>query len=108
MIKSRRLLPFVAAFMFLQPGARGQDRTVTPGPTLVVEGVPAIPAALADDVRRYTESRSASFVDWHPTRREILVSTRFANAAQIHPVAMPGGDRKQLTFFDEPITQASF
>ena len=98
----------MAVILCLQPGARGQDRTVTPGPTLVVEGVPAIPAALADDVRRYTESRSASFVDWHPTRREILVSTRFANAAQIHHVAMPGGDRKQLTFFDEPITQASF
>jgi dipeptidyl aminopeptidase/acylaminoacyl peptidase len=102
------LLALPAIIVCLQPGARGQERTVAPGPTLVVEGVPAIPLSIADDVRRYTESRSASFVDWHPTRREMLVSTRFANAPQIHHVAMPGGDRKQLTFFDEPITQASF
>ena len=108
MLTPRRLVAFLAVILCVQPGARGQDRTVTPGPTLVVEGVPAIPSSLADDVHRYTESRAASFVDWHPTRREMLVSTRFANAPQIHHVAMPGGDRKQLTFFDEPITQASF
>jgi dipeptidyl aminopeptidase/acylaminoacyl peptidase len=108
MVTTRPLLALLALVLILQPGARGQGGTVAPGPTLTVEGVPAIPSSLVDDVRRYTESRSASFVDWHPTRREILVSTRFANAAQIHHVAMPGGDRKQLTFFDEPITQASF
>lgn len=34
-----------------------------------MQGLPPIPASLADEVRRYTESRSASWADWHPTER---------------------------------------
>jgi dipeptidyl aminopeptidase/acylaminoacyl peptidase len=75
---------------------------------LVIDGVPAIPASLADDVRRYTESRPAGFADWHPTRREMLISTRFGNTPQIHHVKMPGGARTQVTFFDEPIAAATY
>jgi dipeptidyl aminopeptidase/acylaminoacyl peptidase len=59
-------------------------------------------------VSRYTESRAAGLADWHPTRREMLISTRFANTAQVHHVAMPGGARRQLTFFDEPVGSASY
>jgi dipeptidyl aminopeptidase/acylaminoacyl peptidase len=75
---------------------------------LVAEGIPAIPARVVDEVRRYTEFRSASFADWHPSRREMLVATRFGNVQQIHRVRAPGGARTQLTFFDEPITAASY
>ncbi len=67
-----------------------------------------IPASLADDVRRYTESRPANFADWHPARREMLISTRFGNTAQVHHVKLPGGARTQLTFFNEPIAGATF
>lgn len=81
---------------------------VTPPSTLVADGVPAVPAALAASVRRYTESRAAGLADWHPTRRALLVSTRFGNTPQIHEVAAPLGARRQLTFFDEPITGASY
>jgi hypothetical protein len=42
-------------------------------------------------VRRYTEARGATLADWHPTRRELLVTTRFANSNQVHVVRMPGG-----------------
>jgi dipeptidyl aminopeptidase/acylaminoacyl peptidase len=82
--------------------------TIAPTENLVVDGIPAIPANLAAEVRRYTESRSAGFADWHPTRRELLISTRFGNTAQIHRVAMPLGARMQLTFFDEPIGGATY
>lgn len=85
-----------------------QQEVVAPGENLVVEGIPAIPGELADDVRRYTESRGASLADWHPTRREMLISTRFANTNQIHHVAMPGGARRQVTFFDEPVGGAAY
>jgi Tol biopolymer transport system component len=83
-------------------------KTIAPTPNLVVDGIPAIPASLPNDVRRYTESRPAGFADWHPLRREMLISTRFGNTAQIHQVKMPGGARTQLTFFDEPIGGASY
>jgi dipeptidyl aminopeptidase/acylaminoacyl peptidase len=98
-----------AALVVAAPLSAQQPRPViAPTDNLVVEGVPAIPATLAAEVRRYTESRSAGLADWHPTRREILISTRFGNTNQIHHVKMPGGDRRQLTFFDEPVGGATF
>src|SRR5688500_901870 len=81
---------------------------LTPGDNLVVEGIPRIPQTIAEDLRRYTEARAAAFADWHPMRRELLVSTRFADAAQIHAVRTPGGARAQLTFEREPITTARY
>ena len=71
--------------------------------TLVREGIPPVPAALREKADRYLESRGASFLGWHPTRREMLVATRFADTPQLHAVRMPGGARRQLTFFDEPV-----
>src|SRR5215210_5829234 len=59
--------------------AQGGGASITPGDNLVVEGVPAVPAALAEDVRRYTEFRTAGLSSWHPTRREMLIGTRFGD-----------------------------
>jgi dipeptidyl aminopeptidase/acylaminoacyl peptidase len=99
----------LAALATLSPSAQGpQQRIIAPADNLVVEGVPPIPASLADEVRRYTEARGAGFADWHPAKREMLVSTRFGNTAQIHHVRMPGGARTQLTFFNEPVRAATF
>jgi len=88
--------------------AQGGAGTIAPGDNLVVDGLPAIPAALAAQVRRYTESRGAGLADWHPIRRELLITTRFGNTTQLHHVKMPGGARRQLTFFDEPVAGGSF
>ncbi len=85
-----------------------QAPVISPTPNLVTEGIPPIPADIASDVRRYTESRAANLVDWHPTRRELLISTRFGNSTQLHLVKAPGGVRTQLTFADEPITTARY
>src|SRR5688572_20770298 len=102
-------LPALVAIMLLPAVLSAQvERTVPLPKTLVADGIPAIPAAIPDEVRRYTEGRSASFSVWHPTRNEILISTRFGNTAQVHRVATPGGARTQLTFFDEPVGGASW
>lgn len=82
--------------------------TIRATPNLVADGIPAIPASIASEVRRYTESRSASLAAWHPARREMLISTRFGNTPQLHRVAMPLGARQQLTFFDEPVGSAEY
>ncbi|HEX6226611.1 MAG TPA: prolyl oligopeptidase family serine peptidase [Chryseolinea sp.] len=84
------------------------QQAIVPSENLVVEGIPAIPGDLIQEVKNYTEYRAASFAAWHPQKREMLISTRFANTNQLHYVKMPGGDRKQITFFDEPITSATF
>ncbi|MGH9556826.1 MAG: S9 family peptidase [Terriglobales bacterium] len=85
-----------------------QTGEIQPGDNLVAEGVPKIPASLAAQVGRYTEFRAAVFTDWHPTRREMLVRTRFADVAQIHWVKFPGGARTQMTFFPERVPAAAF
>lgn len=74
---------------------------------LVAEGVPAVPPELRAEAGRYLEFRTASFQSWHPARREMLISTRFADAAQLHWVSHPGGARRQLTFLPEPVAGGS-
>jgi dipeptidyl aminopeptidase/acylaminoacyl peptidase len=85
-----------------------QTGDIVPNENLVADGVPRIPAAIAEAVGRYTEFRSASLADWHPVRREMLISTRFGDTNQVHVVRSPGGDRKQLTFFPERAFGATF
>lgn len=75
---------------------------------LVVEGVPAIPQELREEAGRYLEFRAAAFNSWHPTRREMLITTRFADSMQLHLVKTPGGARRQLTFLREPVANGSF
>src|SRR6266576_720264 len=75
---------------------------------LVVEGVPPVPPELKSNVGRYLEFRAAGFNDWHPLKREMIITTRFADAAQLHLVKMPGGARRQLTFLPEPVAYGMF
>ena len=81
---------------------------ITPGDNLTVEGVPPLPKSLAETLRRYTEFRAAGLADWHPVRREMLIRTRFADTFQVHHVAFPGGDRRQITFFADAVGAASY
>jgi dipeptidyl aminopeptidase/acylaminoacyl peptidase len=75
---------------------------------LVVDGIPPLTPELRADVGRYLEFRTAAFDSWHPVRREMIISTRFADATQLHLVKFPGGARRQLTFFTEPVHGGSF
>ena len=86
-----------------QAPASSPADVIVPNENLVADGIPPIPASLAEEVRRYSEFRSASLADWHPTRREMLIVTRFAEAPQMHRVAAPGGARTQLTFFPDRV-----
>jgi len=88
--------------------AFGQGKSVAPNENLVVQGIPPIPASLTERADRYTNSRSAAIMSWHPTRREMLISTRFADTIQIHLVKFPGGARTQLTFFPDRVLGAIF
>ncbi len=75
---------------------------------ITAEGIPEVPDGLAAAVDRYTNSRTAWLVDWHPEAREMLIGTRFAETTQVHHVVAPGGSRRQLTFFDEPVGHARY
>jgi dipeptidyl aminopeptidase/acylaminoacyl peptidase len=83
-------------------------RVIAPGENLITQGIPPIPAAVAAAAARYGEVRSASLWDWHPTRHEILIGTRFADAVQLHRVRQPMGARTQLTFYPDPVAAARY
>ena len=105
-----------ASVSFAQSGVVAGNEYLAPNENLVAEGIPKIPASLAQDVGRYSEFRYAFFGDWNPVRREMLISTRFADTYQTHLVKFPGGARTQLTFFPDsarpvgyqPVNGASF
>ncbi|NCT85195.1 MAG: S9 family peptidase [Comamonadaceae bacterium] len=83
---------------------------VAPNANLLVQGIPAVPQSLADAIGRYNDFRGHSFADWHPTRREMLVSHRKAgaNTAQIFRVTSPLSEGQQLTDGVDPVTRASY
>src|SRR5437879_11442802 len=88
--------------------APAQSGVVAPTDNLVTDGLPPVPAAIAEAARPYSEFRAAGFWDWHPTRREMIIGTRFGDAPQLHRVRSPGGDRTQLPFFPDPVSGASY
>jgi dipeptidyl aminopeptidase/acylaminoacyl peptidase len=100
-----RLLALPLLVVFL---AAGPSDIVNPNENLVVEGIPAISSSLVASVERYSNFRWASLQDWNPLRREILITTRFADTNQLHMVKMPAGARTQLTFFSEPVSEARY
>src|SRR5271170_6102340 len=76
-----------------------QEAVVAPNENLIVEGVPPIPQSLSDQADRYTNFRAALFTSWHPNKREMLITMRFADTFQIHQVTNLAGARTQLTFY---------
>src|SRR3984957_11782635 len=106
----RMMKNFLVVFVILLGStfACAQGDEVAPNENLVVEGIPKIPVSLADAVGRYSEFRSADFTSWHPNKREMLITTRFADTAQVHQVKFPGGARTQLTFFRDAVRSGIF
>ena len=104
----KRTSLFFAVLLLSAAAAHAQDGVIAPRENLVVEGVPAIPASLAETAGRYADYRTAGLSDWHPSRREMLISTRFGDTNQLHLVKMPGGAREQLTFFADAVSGGRF
>ncbi|MDP2308739.1 MAG: S9 family peptidase [Pseudomonadota bacterium] len=75
---------------------------------LTIDGIPPIPAEITERGRQYTNVRGASLFGWSPEGGPVLIGTRFGETNQVHSVAGPGADRRQLTFFTEPVAGASF
>jgi dipeptidyl aminopeptidase/acylaminoacyl peptidase len=97
------------------PPARQAAPSQVPGiaplpgqPNVWVSNVPPVPPELRQRMDQYLEARAASLVDVSPDGAQVLIATRFADTSQLHVVESPMGARTQLTFTDEPITQARF
>jgi dipeptidyl aminopeptidase/acylaminoacyl peptidase len=76
--------------------------------TLVLEGIPETTPALRERLRMYQAVRGAELMDFAPDGRGVLIATRFGETNQLHRVDSPGGMRRQITFYDEPVATASY
>ena len=72
---------------------------------LILQGVPEIPPSLVQRLNQYQSVRSAAFLDWSRTGKNMYVRTRFGDVSQIHKVYAAGGSRQQMTWYPEPIGQ---
>jgi dipeptidyl aminopeptidase/acylaminoacyl peptidase len=106
-LKLAAILLLTSSFAVAQL-ATAPASTVAPNENLAAENLPAVPADIAAQAQRYTEFRSAGPYDWHPQKRELLISTRFADVPQVHRIVTPGGARTQLTFFPDRVSGASY
>lgn len=76
-----------------------QEAMIQQPPSLTTEGIPPIPQSVADGLARYAQFRQAQLQGWHPKDQGILIRTALGNAAQLHHVAGPSRDRRQLTWY---------
>ena len=106
MMKKIILIPVL--FSFLAFYAQEKKNLVVPNENLITENIAEIPKELANRVKKYAESRGASLAEIHPAKNEIIISTRFGSTNQFHRVTQPLGARTQITFFDEPVSGASY
>lgn len=88
--------------------AQEKKNNVVPNENLTIENIAEIPKELANQVKKYSESRGASLAEIHPNKDEIIISTRFGSTSQLHRVIQPMGARTQITFFDEPVTGVTY
>src|SRR5215471_8881711 len=103
----------VSALFLVSVAAAAQNNAaaqavIRPGDNLVLENLPPVPASIAEKATQYGEGRAAALQDWDPVKREMLITTRFADVPQVHRVKMPGGDRSQLTFFPDRVSGAHY
>jgi dipeptidyl aminopeptidase/acylaminoacyl peptidase len=93
-----RLLVSAAVLLLLPFLVVAQEKTVPVPQNVKVEGMPPIPQSIADTFSLYAQFRSAQMQAWHPTKRQIIVTTGFGSAPQLHLVDGPGRDRHQMTW----------
>lgn len=74
---------------------------------LRLSDIPELDAGIVEALRPWQAIRSASFQGFAAQGQGVYITTRFAETAQLHHVATPGGARQQLTFDAEPIASVA-
>ncbi len=98
---------WILTAFFLASPLLGADVTRRELGQLVMEGIPEIPAEVAERTLQYQAARAAQAVGWAADGNGLFITTRFGETSQVHFVAFPGGARRQLTFFREPVGQVA-
>jgi dipeptidyl aminopeptidase/acylaminoacyl peptidase len=105
-MKTARFAAVVLAISLAAPAVAQQQVQRREIGAQIFENVPEAPQSVKDSLARYQNARSAYFADWLPDG-SMLIRTRFGATNQVHQVAAPGADRRQITFYDDPVADAS-
>ncbi len=97
-----KFLALLMLFVSASTTAEVTERQANNG-NLLMQDVPDIPHDIAESLNRYQAVRSASFRAWTADSQHLYVTTRFGDVDQVHRVDQPGGTRRQLTYFNEPV-----
>jgi len=98
----------LALLICAAPSARAAEPARREVGQVVLEDVPEVPPALKERMRQYLNVRGAGLADFDDSSASILISTRFGNTDQLHVIKQPGGARRQITFYDEPVRGGAF
>ena len=92
-----RFLVRIAAVLLTGGVLAGQGAVLPVPANIKVQGLPPVPAAIAEKLGPYAQFRRAALLSWHPTKRAMLVSTTTGKAPQVHAVEAPGKPPKPVT-----------
>jgi dipeptidyl aminopeptidase/acylaminoacyl peptidase len=74
---------------------------------LTFDNIPEPAAGMSEKLDAYLNARQATPLGFSP-KGQLLISTRFGDADQLHVVERPAGERRQITFLQEPVTHGAF
>src|SRR5260370_42073258 len=96
--KSRLVAAFLIAIVliFSPQGLLAQAAEITPGPNLVTEGIPKIPASLAQAVQHYTNGFGLPVAGWDATKREIWIKDLKSDSTVVYRVSASDGATQPL------------
>src|SRR5690349_10484650 len=81
-----------------------QEKVVPTPPTVVTEGMPPIPQSIADGLARYAQFRQAQLMAWHPTKRQMVITTTLSGSVpQLYAIdAFDPADPNGLVYQFDP------
>ncbi|HEU4390789.1 MAG TPA: alpha/beta fold hydrolase [Blastocatellia bacterium] len=71
---------------------RAQGDSLTPPDNLIVEGIPKIPASLADTTKLFRNTFSDSILGWSPLKEEVVALRQTYTSWPVMSVPSPGGN----------------
>jgi hypothetical protein len=80
----------------------GPQRTKADRPQTLPDRKARFDSALLEPLDAYAQVRSAGFAGWADTG--LYIGTQIGRYPQVHHVAVPAGDRRQVTFFPRRIS----
>ena len=106
-VMKKSVLLAAGLFLLFSPTTKCQDAAISAPDTLMVDGVPPIPASLAQAAARYTAYRGASIVIGIPPN-SVCSLPHASRKPRNSTLSSIEGERRQLTFFTDAVRSGRF